>query len=719
MHSGLSVRGRKFAKPKGTYLLTSIVIFLWTLFSAGACSAKRERKIIRREDLNVLLITIDTLRADRVGYSGYAVETPHLDFLACGGARFMNAVCQVPLTLPSHASILTGTNPPFHKVKNNGTYFLRENDTTLAEILRERNYETAAFIGAFPLDSQFGLDQGFGLYDDQFKNPEYLAGYEPQRTAEQVTGAAAAWLEQNAGNKFFVWVHYYDPHLPYAPPAPFDKKYDSPYDGEIAYTDVYVGKLLELLKGKGVGKDTLIIVAGDHGEGLGEHGEDTHGIFLYDSTLKIPLIFYSPGIIPGGIEVRDQVRTIDIVPTILDLLEIPVPKDCQGKSLIPCMEGEGEDRDSYAETYLPLLACGWSEMKSIRTNRWKFILAPKPELYDLKMDLFEEKNVIDRESETGGKLLKRLKELEKSVSSPEAGNSRSELAQEDQEKLSSLGYVGRSQEQRIPRHSDIDPKDKILIFEDMVKAELALAGGAPKEAEEILKKIVAEDPENPWLLHFLGKAYQKLEDFDESIKAFTKAVRINPDDVYSHYLLARSYFKKGMTREAKSEAVLVLSYFAEHLGSLLLLAEIHANSGEYDTAIMYLEKAVRGDPDNLTTRLLFAYTLTLAKNYERALTEYEFLQTKMPDDPGIYHNLGMLSTLKDQAEEGIRYFLKELDLRENPDTRFLLGMAYGKLQKYREAISCLERYLNSLPPDETEKREKAESALRFFWSKLS
>jgi arylsulfatase A-like enzyme/cytochrome c-type biogenesis protein CcmH/NrfG len=705
-------------KAKGKRLLPLIVIVLRILFSAGACSPKSDRKVIQREDLNVLLITIDTLRADRVGYSGYAVKTPNLDLLARGGAQFMNAVCQVPLTLPSHASILTGTNPPFHQVKNNGTYALRQSDTTLAEILRERGYETAAFIGAFPLDSQFGLDQGFGLYDDNFKNPDYLAGYEPQRTAEQVFDAAAAWLGRNAGKKFFAWVHYYDPHLPYTPPPPFDKAYASPYDGEVAYTDVYVGKLRKLLEGQGVAKETLIVVAGDHGEGLGDHGEDTHGIFLYDSTLKIPLVFCSPGVIPAGIEVRDQVGTVDILPTILDLLKIPVPGDCQGTSLVPSMEGKKADRDSYAETYLPLLACGWSELKSIRTNRWKFILAPKPELYDLTTDPFEKKNIIDGESETAGQLRTRLEGLEKSLSSPEAESSRSALTQEDQEKLSSLGYVGRSPEQRIPKHSDIDPKDKISIFEAVVKAELALARGAPEEAAEILKRIVAGDPENPWLLHFLGKAYQKMDDSDEAIKAFTKAVRINPNDVYSHYLLARSFFKKGMTTEAKNEAVLVLSYFADHLGSLLLLAEIHVDSGEYDTAIMYLERAVRGDPDNLTTRLLFAHTLALAKHYERALAEYEFLQNKMPDDPGIFHNLGMLSMLTDQAEKGIRYFLRELELREDPETRFLLGIAYGKLERYPEAISCLERYLASLPAAATDKRQKAEAALRMFRSKL-
>jgi choline-sulfatase len=719
MRSGLRVSGRTFDLMKRICPRAMILALVCVCFSVGACSAKGKGKVTKKENLNVCLVTIDTLRADRVGYSGYDIETPHLDFLAREGARFMNAVCQVPLTLPSHASILTGTNPPFHKVKNNGTYFLRENDTTLAEILRERNYETAAFIGAFPLDSQFGLDQGFGTYDDQFHNPEYLAGYEPQRTAEQVFGAAAGWIEQNAGKKFFIWVHYYDPHLPYAPPPPFDKKYASPYDGEVAYTDVYVGKLLELLKEKGLEKNTLFVVASDHGEGLGQHGEDTHGIFLYDSTLKIPLLFYCPGVIPAGIEVRAQVRTTDIVPTILDLLKIPVPPDCQGTSLISSMEGEDIDRESYAETYLPRLACGWSEMKSIRTNRWKFILAPKAELYDLTKDPLEKNNIIAGEPETTGQLLNRLNKLEKDLSSAQPEGSRSELSPDAQEKLASLGYVGQGRQRRIPKHSSIDPKDKVHVFEEMVKAEMALAKGAPKKAEEILKRIVAEDPENPWLLHFLGKAYQKLEDFDESIKAFTKAVRLNPDDVYSHYLLARSYFHKGMTGKAKDEALIVLSYFADHLGSLLLLAEIHADSGEYDQAIKYLGKAVRGNPEDMTTRLLFAQTLSLAKDYERALTEYEFLQTQMPDDPGIIHNLGMLSTLTGRTEEGVRYFLRELELREDPNTYFLLGMAYGNLQKYREAISCLERYLSSLPPGETEKRTRAESALRYFRSKLS
>ena len=639
----------------------------------------KDKKITGREDLNVVLMTIDTLRADRVGYGGHAVETPHLDRLARGGARVMNAVCQVPLTLPSHASILTGTDPPFHRVKNNGTYSLREQDTTLAEILRKRGYQTAAFIGAFPLDSQFGLDQGFDLYDDQFKNPEPLAGYEPQRRAEQVAGAAAAWLERNGGKKeLFVWVHYYDPHLPYSPPAPFDKAYASPYDGEVAYTDVYVGKLVELLRKKGLGDRTLIVVAGDHGEGLGEHGEDTHGIFLYDSTLKIPLIFSCPGIIPGGIEVKGQARTVDIVPTILELLRIPVPSDCQGASLIPDMEGGNSDRESYAETYLPLLACGWSEMKSIRTGQWKFILAPKPELYDLARDPLEKDNVIDREAETAGRMLRRLKELEKRFPRPGRGV-QIRLTRETRRSCPRWAMSGWDRSRVSPGIPIQTPKDRIRVFEDMVKAEAALAGGAPEEAAEILRRVVAEDPGNPSLLHFLGRAYQKLGDLDASIEALSRAVRLNPDDVYSHYLLARSYFRKGMPGEAKSEALLVLSTFADHLGSLMLLAEIHADAGEFERAVSYLERAVRKEPDDPTARLLLAHVLTLAKHYERAFAEYELLRTRTPDDPSIRHNLGMLSVLTGRPEEGIRYFLEELALREEPETRFLLGMTYGKL----------------------------------------
>jgi len=695
------------------------IVVIWTVLAAGACSGRTERRVVKRAGLNVLLITIDTLRADRLGVSGHAVKTPHLDALARGGARFLNAVCEVPLTLPSHTSIMTGTSPAFHQVRNNGTYRVRESDTTLAEVLKQQGYETAAFIGAFPLDSRFGLDQGFDLYDDRLRNPDHLAGYEPQRTAEQVFRAAAAWLEPNAGTKFFAWVHYYDPHLPYSPPPPFDGSYASPYDGEVAYTDGYVGKLREILEERGVADRTLIVVAGDHGEGLGDHGEDTHGIFLYDSTLKVPVIFHAPGAVPGGIEVTDLAGTIDIMPTILDLLDIPVPRSCQGTSLVPAIDGSPAGRESYAETYLPLLACGWSELKSIRTGRWKFVLAPEPELYDLAADPREERNIIDREPETAARMLRRLRESETSFAAAGSEPARTGLAPDDLEKLASLGYIGAGpQGPKVPGRPAADPKDKIHIFEDMVRAELALSSGRPGAAGEILRRILSEDPENPWLLHFLGRAYRKMGNLDQAIRAFDRAVELNPDDMFSRYLLARSSFERGLTRQAKDEAARVLSRFGDHLGTLLLLAEIHAGAGDFDTAFAYLERAVRLDPEDPTVRLLFAQTLALAKDYERALAEYGSLLPRMSEDPAIHHQLGLLSALTGRSEAAIGHFLKELEIREDPETRFLLGMTYGKLARYPEAIACLERYLASLPPSAAEKRQKAEAALRVFRSKL-
>ncbi len=678
---------------------------------------KPKNRIIRDSSLNLLLITIDTIRADRVGYSGYDIKTPHLDSLAFGGVRFMNAVCQVPLTLPSHASILTGTNPPFHRIKNNGTYYLKESFTTLAEILREREYHTAAFIGAFPLDSQFGLDQGFDIYDDNFRNPDHLKGYEPQRVAEQVFDSTASWFEKKSDKKFFVWVHYYDPHLPYTPPSPFDKKYNSPYDGEIAYTDVYVGKLVQLLKKKDFYEKTLIVVVGDHGEGLGDHKEDTHGIFLYDTTLKVPLLFHSPRVIPKGKPIKNQVRTVDIFPTILEILDIPVPEFSQGMSLIPVMEGKNLEIESYGETYLPLLACGWSELKSLRTNRFKFILAPRTELYDLVKDPYEKNNLMDKR-EMSDQWRNKLEALERKNSSPKQEEPSRRLSPEDQEKLAALGYVGGARYKKGEKSSIIDPKDKIQIFEETLKAELALSQGKTDSAEEILENLILEDPGNPMVHHFLGKAYQKSGKWEKSIEEFKEALKINPDDVYSHYLLAVSYRKTGNTEEAIREAKIVLAFFGRHLSSFLLLADIYGNSKDYKRAVDYLEKAIDIEPDNIEIRFLHGGYLFLAKDYEKAYDAYLDLLKKSPNDPKVYNGLGMISYFRGDYKKTIEYLLKETELHSNSDSYFILGIAYGKLEEYQNAVKYLEKHLDSIPVAEKEKRKRAESALLFFKSKL-
>lgn len=699
------------------FLDSLVICFLCCVF-LGLSLNNSKGKSTSEKKVNVLLITLDTLRADRLGYSGYEIQTPHLDALAYGGTRCMNAVCQVPLTLPSHASILTGTNPPFHRIKNNGTYFLEERFTTLAEILKEEGYVTAAFIGAFPLASSFGLNQGFDFYDDTFKNPDHLEGYEPQRIASQVFESASEWFERNSGNRFFCWVHYYDPHLPYAAPPPYDKIYKSPYDGEVAYTDVYIGKLVKLLKEKNVYDTTLIVVVGDHGEGLGDHGEDTHGIFLYDTTLKVPLIFHSPGRIPEQLVVDVQVRTIDILPTILDVLNISAPGDCQGKSLVPLMKGDAFDVKSYAESYLSLLACGWAELKAVRTNRWKFIEAPKPELYDLVKDPEEEINLIESEKEVALELSRSLNSLEKSISLSSEAKPIRQITPEVQEKLAALGYVGSTKILKNNLEAKIDPKDKIQVFDGAIQAEFFLSRGDTEKARNILKNLSDQEPGNPLILHFLGKTYQKMEKWELSIQEFQKVLAINPDDVYSHFALASSFYQTGRKKEAVKEAKIVLSFLGEHFETLMLLARIFEEEGNFQESVVCLERATKLAPDNLDLRLLLADTLAIAKEYDKAVEQYKSLSKDMPDNPRVYKGLGMACYFKGSFEEAIMSFLKELELHANPRTLFFLGISYGRLNKYREAVVYLERYYQSLPPDDIEQREKTEAVLRFFKSKL-
>ncbi|MFQ6083569.1 MAG: sulfatase-like hydrolase/transferase [Candidatus Aminicenantia bacterium] len=693
-------------------ILIAVILFFYFFTS--------KNKVKRNSNLNVLLITIDTLRADRVGYSGYNIETPNLDSLAYKGARFMNAVCQVPLTLPSHASILTGTNPTYHQIKSNGPYYLGENFTTLAEILKENGYYTSAFIGAYCLDSRFGLAQGFDVYDDEYETPEYLKPHGPQRLAEDVYSSVAKWIEQNSDKKFFMWVHYWDPHGPYIPPPPFDIKYSSrPYDGEVAYTDLYVGKLINLLKEKEIYNKTLIILVGDHGEGLYDHSEPSHGVFLYDTTLRVPLIFHSPDIILKGVEINEQVRTVDILPTILDILKIDIPEFCQGVSLIPIIEGKKirEIEKSYAETYYPLITNGWSNLKSIRTNKWKYIQAPKPELYDLKNDSQEMNNLFNKNNKIAFELSEQLEKLEKRMSSGQKPTVK-ELTQEDKEKLIALGYISGEIPTETGSKSRPDPKDMIHILEKITKGRRAMLEGKLEEAEKILKEVMKENPENPMIHHSLGETYQKRGEWNKAIKEFKEIIRINPNEIDSYFMLAQSYYKNGMIEEAIKTSKTALNLHSGHLKSLIFLANIYKSLKDIKQSMNYLERAIKVDPSKLQLRLEYAQALTFSEEYEKAIKEYEYLLTKKPDDPMIYNNLGIIYFYLDDFEKAIKYLSKEVELHTNANSYYLLGIACGNLARYFEAVNYLEKYLTHAPLEDTSRRRKAKQALSFFRTKL-
>ena len=322
--------------------------------------------------LNVVLVTIDTLRPDRLGCYGYSkAETPNLDNLARKGMLFENAVSHTPLTAPSHASIFTGQYPTVHKVRDTGGFVLQPSNAALAPILQGQGWDTAAFIGASVLKKRFGFNQGFAVYDDQMATPERRAG--------EVVDRAVRWLDSQSGKPFLLWVHLFDPHLPYDPPSPFKEKYSgNPYDGEVAYTDRELGRLFDRIAKKSPAEDTLIVVLSDHGESFSEHGEYAHGVFLYDATLRIPLLIAGAGV-PAGLRVKQQARTIDLLPTLLELVGIGVPQNVQGVSLTPAFTGKAVAAEwSYAETLFPKFNMGWAELRGMRTNRWKYIRAPRP-----------------------------------------------------------------------------------------------------------------------------------------------------------------------------------------------------------------------------------------------------------------------------------------------------------------------------------------------------
>ena len=427
-----------------------------------SCSSKAPR-----DGDNVVLIVIDTIRADHLACYGYPLPTsPSIDAFASEATLFEQTVTSSPLTLPSMSAMLTSTYPVFNNVRYNGMFFLSDASITLAEILKKNDYETAAFIGGFPLDSKFRADQGFDLYDDDFSNSAQKRKYgwighlvdDFERTGAEVNQQAFKWLDKIGNKRFFLMVHYFDPHLPYTPPSPYDEDFEIPYDGEVAYTDRQIGGLLEKLEELGLKKNTLIVLTGDHGESLGTHDEITHGEFIYDTTVMIPLIIYHAERIPKGRRISTMVRSVDIMPTVLDFLGIPDSPHTQGRSLLPALEGKLEEKPALLEATLyyyegknlgrqPMMITG------LRTSQWKLMHVAlerdgKPgwvgELYDVANEPLEMTNVSKENPETFNNLIEELHSITRTYSKGALPKSnRMEMDDETRAKLKALGYLGK------------------------------------------------------------------------------------------------------------------------------------------------------------------------------------------------------------------------------------------------------------------------------------
>ena len=624
------------------------------------------------EQPSVILITLDTTRADRMGFLGSKRGlTPNLDALARQSLIFTRAYAQVPLTTPSHATILTGTYPQFSQVVDLGSA-LGKDLPYLPDILQQHGYHTAAFVGSQVLDPRSvgapGFDRGFDSYDAGFHSraPGEDRYHSVERRATVVVEHAVAWLQKQRGAPFFLWVHFYDPHDPYDPPPPFKAKYASaPYDGEIAYTDSAVGKLIAALRADGIYDRAIIAVAADHGEALGEHGEESHGLFLYDETIHVPLLIKLPG--SAGRRITGRVGLVDVAPTLLAELGVEIPKAMQGTSLVESIQSAGEvtDHPAYAETNYPYRAFGWSSLRAWRAGKYLYIDAPERELYDQSTDSEASRNLASHSVAVSETMQSQLEQFRKKTSSTAA--STTALTPDQAEQLQALGYItsntGKSEAEEKQRGPD--PKQKVAISNLLHQALLNIEEDHYKEAIPQLQQLLKQEPNLALANLELGRAFNNLQDYSSALPWLHKAVELMPDSGRAHYelgvalgetgdwagaakqleaavphapdssdmrfYLGMAYDELGRTSEAAQNFEAALKINPDHYRANLLLGRILGMQNEPGAALPYLQKAVKLEPDSPDAHKFLAnvYTeLGQEQNARREQAEADRLKAK-------------------------------------------------------------------------------------------
>jgi len=639
-------------------------------------------------DANLLLITLDTTRADHLScYAGAApslrsgqalkggatgAKTPHLDALAARGVRFAHATAQVPLTLPSHACIMTGAYPPVHGLRDMGGFTLAKSHPTIASIAQAAGYTTAAFVGSRVLAKQFGIANGFETYDDNMSGQaqDALPGVFPERRASVVTDRALEWLKQNGGKRFFLWAHYYDPHAPYDPPEPYKRQYAQDlYSGEIAYMDEQVGRLLEGLEQQGLASRTLVVVIGDHGESLGEHGEMTHGIFLYDSTTHVPFIMAGPDV-PAGKVITEQVRSIDVMPTVIDFLNLAPGNEAQGVSLWPLVREGRRVQSNYAylETLYPRTYMGWSELRGIRTDAWKLIVAPRPELYNLQQDPQETNNVIARYADDARLLQKKVWEIAGEQNRQEKLVSGSVDAQTRRE-LESLGYVSAGTPHEIQLGTPApDPKDRVDILKIQHQAQELLNQKAYESAAQVMEEGLKRDPRNPTSHLFLAYTYEKMQNFARAIQVYQHAIdsNVGADQMYSR--LGKDELRLHQLDKAVDAMVRANQMNPSDLDNLRNLGTAYLQMGRVDDAERAF-KAVTVQNDSYAAAWNGLGLVAIQRNdADSARSDFEKALAVGPDEVEPLLNLGLLYKKAGDNQQAVHYF--EAFLSKAPKSQY-------------------------------------------------
>jgi arylsulfatase A-like enzyme/cytochrome c-type biogenesis protein CcmH/NrfG len=628
---------------------------------------------------NLLLITLDTTRADRLGcYGDQRAKTPTLDALAARGALFAQAHAHVPLTLPSHATILTGRLPPSLKLPVNGVA-LNASVPTLATHLAARGYATRAVVGSVILDREFGLSRGFEVYDDRIRGDE--------RRADAVT-AVALDVAKDLEPPYFLWVHYYDPHFPYVAAKS--------YDGEIAFMDSAIAELLRGLRGRGLLDQTLIVVAGDHGESLSRHGEKQHGVFLYEETMHVPLIMSWPEHIRAGSKVNALCGLADVASTILDLLGAGALPESDGTSLRPLLDGKTlPSRVLYIESYHGAYTYGWAPMRGVMDDRWKYIDAPRPELYMWRIS--EDTNLASARRDALRVARAELQQFPAQSSQPPR------VSAEAQKQLTSLGYLSAS---GMMQASALDPKDVIGIEDDLVRAKEARD---VRSGMRILKDVLARNPSNIPAWSMLGIAYMTTGDYDAARSCFERETRLRPEMSGSHVNLGTAWKKLGKNDRAMEEYKTALALSPREADAAVILARMYRDRGASADARRALETTLATGDDTADIEFELGLLEVEAQNWDGARAAFTKAMVLDPGRDDASVNLGKIAWKLGRTDEAIAAYRRASRIApRNAAYLATLGSLYlnGK-NDLRQALELYQQALRADPngTDATNLRE--------------
>src|SRR4051794_12998256 len=689
-------------------LIGATAVFAWMSFVPRTVTSINGEALghlpvgVRPADLNLLIVTLDTTRADRIHAYGFdGVETPNLDRLAHDGVLFEQAISSAPLTLPAHSSIFTGTFPPAHGVRDNGGFFLDEAQTTIAERLQAAGFSTGGFVGAYVLDHKWGIAQGFQAYFDDFDLSKYqsLSLGSVDRPGNEVADKAISWLDGIGSKRFFGWVHFYDAHSPYDPPEPFNSRYAGhPYIGEIAFVDSQVGRLLAYLDAHHLADRTIVMVMGDHGESLGEHGEATHGFFVYQATMHVPLLIRAPYDTMAGRRVGDTVRSIDIVPTALELLGVPSSEHLEGTSVVPLMTGARRELGlaAYSEAVYPRFHFGWSDLRALTAGRYKYVAAPRPELYDLQQDPKEAKNIYGERQALGDRMNQELVALESHMSSSAATSTAKGAAEVDpeaRERLAALGYVGTfvttTSSDRVGLS---DPKDKIQLFNLMTQArETARHDKESDEGLRALQRVVDDDPKviDAWFM--MGNEYYRRHEYTRAIDRYKRALELKPDYDLVVINMANAYRALGRDEEAMVGYRRFMELDPKNAQIRFEAAQILIDNGKLQDAQAELTHALTLEPKLAAARNALGVVALRRGDAVAAERDIRAAIAEKPDVRLAHYNLALLAEQQGDLQRAIAEYMKEIELHANSyKAAFNLGRVYERVGDPRGQVDSFK-----------------------------